>query len=125
LNWEVVEANNGANTKSKPGASVGYNKIGLNVAACKLLGDYEQYKHVELLIAPDKPSVVGVRFLVESTEKSISIKRKVIDGKIVGGVEISAKYYVEKLFGIIGTQKKTTNYPVTKDADNILVIHTK
>ena len=106
-------------------ASIGNQRISFNVAACNLLDNYEQYEHAELLSDKTRIDIVGVRFLTQSTEKSIVIKRKHQKGKIVGGMDISSKYYAEKLFGMIGTQKKTTNYAVTKESENILVIHTK
>lgn len=124
--WSVVKVDRGRKNRSAPSASVGYGRIGLNVAACNLIEDFEKYSFVELLKDPEKPSLYGVRFLESATEESVSIKRKIADGKIVGGIEISSKGHIEQIFGILGTQKKTTVYPVTKDEnDNILIIHIK
>ena len=80
---------------------------------------------MEFLIAEDQKSIIGLRFLTESTESSVSIKRKTANGKIVGGLEIASKDLVQRFFGITGTQKKTTAFPVTKDCENILVVHIK
>lgn len=123
--WNVVEPEKGKRNRMQPSASVGFGRISLSVSACNLLGTYEQYKCVELLTDPEKPSVVGIRFLRESTENSIQIKRRTANGKVIGGMDIVGKSYMEKLFGIAGTQNKATKYPVTKDSENILVIHTR
>lgn len=125
--WSVVEVDRSKKNRALPSASVGYGRLGLNVAACNLLGNFSQYKYAELLTDATRPSIVGVRFLVEATERSVLLKRKEIKGKVVGGLEIQAKNHMEKLFGLAGTQKKTTSYPATKDPDsnNILIISVK
>jgi len=123
--WEIVDVDREKSIRSRPVASVGYQRLSLNVSACNLLGDYEKYKYVELLRDPTRANIIGVRFLIDSTEKSIVIKRKTSGGKIVGGIDISSKHHIEKLFGNVGIQRKTTNYSVTKESENILVVHTK
>lgn len=123
--WNIVEPEKGKRNRTHPSAGVGFGRISLSVSACNLLENYEQYKYVELLTDPEKPSVVGIRFLEESTEKSIPIKRRISNNKVIGGMDIAGKYYMEKLFGMVGIQNKTTKYSVTKDSENILIIHTR
>ena len=122
--WTVVEPERGKKNRALPSASVGFGRISLNVSACNLMEDYEKYKYAELLIDREKPSAVGIRFLKEATGKSIPVKRKTIKGKVTGGLDIAGKYYMQALFGIAGTQNKTTRYPVTKEAENFLIIDT-
>ncbi|MDE6108431.1 MAG: hypothetical protein K2F83_07185 [Oscillospiraceae bacterium] len=124
MSWNVVEVEKGKKNRALPSASIGFGRISLNVSACNLMENFEQYKYVELLTDPEKPSAIGMRFLKEATGKSIPAKRKTVNGKITGGLEISGKYYMQKLFGIAGTQKRTTRYSVTKETENILVINT-
>lgn len=121
--WNIVELEKDQTNRARPTASVGYGRISLNVSACKLIEDYEQYKHVELLTDPEK-SAIGMRFSKEATGKSIPIKRKIVKGKLTGGLDITGKYYMQKLFGTIGTQKKTTRYSVVKESETLLVINT-
>lgn len=123
--WNIVKVERNGKSRGMPSASVGHGRIGINVSACNLLDDYEKYNCVELLTDPDRPYIVGICFLEESTKTSVQIKRKKIDGKVVGGIDIASKSHVEKLFGVAGTQSKTTNYSITKEEDNILVIHIK
>ena len=125
--WSVVKIDSGKKCLGIPSASVGFGRLSLNVAACELIQNYESYQYAELLQDPSRPSTVGVRLLEESTEDSIKIKRKIMKGKVTGGIDIPSKNHMEKLFGITGTQNKTTHFSVKKEKDekNILVIYTK
>ena len=125
--WNVVTIENSANCRSKPYASVGFSRISLNVAACSLLDDPDQYKYAEFLTDQERKSVVGIRFLKDATGGSIVLKRKNINGKVVGGIDISSKAHVEKLFGVKGTQKQVTRYDVIQDENNpeILIVIVK
>ncbi|MFR1435743.1 MAG: hypothetical protein ACLSS9_11010 [Acutalibacteraceae bacterium] len=113
--WEVVKVTQESKCSAVPCASIGYGRLALNVAACELLENYEDYKFVELLTDPSRPSTYGVRFLKINTENSIAIRRnRTKNGKLIGGLEIPSKHHMEKMFGIIGTQNKTTRFNVIK-----------
>lgn len=125
MGWEIIEIEIGGKNKASPSVSVGYGRMCFNISACNLLGQYEQYNYVQLLADPTRISEIGVQFFEEAEEKSIPIKRKKSGGKFVGGLEISSKVYMEKIFGITGTQKKTTTYPVKKESKDTLVVMIK
>ncbi len=124
--WKKVEVENRAKVRNVPSASIGYGRIGLNVAACELIDNYEKYKFAEIFSDSEQSSAFGIQFLEESTPNSIVIKRKQANGKPVGGIELSSKAHLEKMFGVlgIGTQKKTTRYSVKRDKslENFLVL---
>ena len=108
-----------------PRATVGYERISLNVAACNLFPKFEDFKFAELLRDKSKrPTEYGIKFLLENTQDSIALKRKVVKGKIVGGIEISSMEHVGKLFGEEGRNKFSTHYSVTLDKteQNIVVL---
>ena len=114
--WEVVKVDNSKMVKGSPRATVGYGRISLNVAACNLLHNIENYKFAELLMDKSKrPTEYGIKFLLVNTQDSIAIKRKVVKGKIVGGIEIPSMEHVGKLFGEEGRNKFSTHYSVTLD----------
>ena len=114
--WEVVKVDDSVVVRGSPRATVGYGRISLNVSACNLLPDSVNYKFAELLMDKSKrPTEYGIRFLKENTQDSLVIKRKVIKGKTVGGVEISSMEHLGKLFGEEGRNKFSTHYSVTVD----------
>lgn len=125
MEWNVVQLERTKSSRSAPSVTVGNNRIELSAAACLLIDNYEKYGFVEFLTNPNQNSIVGVRLLENATVSSIPAKRKTVDGKPVNGLVIASKPMAQKLFGIRGTQKGTTKYPVTKDSDDILVIHIK
>lgn len=114
--WEVVKVDDSKVVRGIPRATVGYGRISLNVAACNLLHNFESYKFAELLMDKSKrPTEYGIKFLVANTQDSIAIKRKVIKGKVVGGIEVASMEHVGKLFGEEGRNKFSTHYSVTLD----------
>lgn len=123
MNWETVKIEN-KNCRSIPYATVGFGRVALNVAACELLGDYGQYNFVEFLKARDNgKTCIGIKFLKEHTPNSIAIgRRRMKDGKLIGGMDISNKGVVESLFGVLATANKSTRYEVKKYEENILGI---
>lgn len=127
MTWEVVKIDNSKICRGKPTASVGRNKITLNVAACDLIDNYDSYKYVEFLTNPFDSTKIGIRFLMEPSSDSVVIKRKQAKGKTVGGIDVSSKYHMEKLFGNKGTHDGTTHYDIVKDqdVDNILIVIAK
>lgn len=117
MSWEVVKIPASSRGRSTPYASVGFGKLSLNVAACELIEDYEKYTHVQLLKnRVNNRLCIGVRFLDESVQDSLKICRKKMNGKIVGGIEISNGKVLENLFGLQATAKKTTRFEVKQDA---------
>ncbi len=114
--WEVVKVDDSKVVRGIPRATVGYGRISLNVAACNLIENFENYKFAELLVDKSKrPTEYGVRFLKENTQDSISIKRKEVKGKIVGGVDIASVEHLGKLFGEEGKSRFSTHYSVSVD----------
>ena len=120
--WETVKIENVNKGRTMPYASVGFGRISLSAAACELLGDYNQYKYAEFLKARENGKLcIGIKFLKEATPNSILIKRrKMSDGKLVAGMDISNKRVIEDLFGITGTASIATRFDVKKYEDNIL-----
>lgn len=125
--WEVVKIDNSKICRGKPTASVGRNKITLNVAACDLIDNYESYKYVEFLKDTSDSTKIGIRFLMEPSADSVVIKRRQANGKTVGGIDVSSKCHMEKLFGNKGTHDGTTHYDIVKDqdADDTLIVIVK
>lgn len=124
MNWETVKIENRNKGRTAPSASIGFGRIALNIAACELLKDCEQYKYVEFLKARESGKLcIGLKFLKEPTSNSIVIRRREAkDGTLIGGMEIYGKSAMEKLFGIAGIAKKTTRFEVKKYEENILGI---
>lgn len=126
--WQTVIVDPKKTVRGTPAASIGYGRISLNVAACNLIDNYTQYKHVELQEDPERPGLVGIRFLKEATSLSISIKYKMVKNpktreyQQVGGLEISSKEHMNQLLGGIGTGRKTTKFKVEKEQPDFLVI---
>ncbi|MDE7163516.1 MAG: hypothetical protein K2O44_05510 [Clostridia bacterium] len=128
MEWSVVKITSDKRGRNTPFASIGFGKIALSAAACELIANYEQYPYVELLRGKKNNKLcIGVRFLTNTTQDSIKVKRKVVDGKTITGLTIENKSIIEELFGITGTARKTTRYNVEKDniADNILIIYSE
>ena len=129
MEWSTVKIENDAKGRNSPYASIGFGKISLSAAACKLISDYEQYKYVELLQGErNNTPCVGIRFLRQRSENSLPVKRrtqKTSKGKTVDGADIANKATLEKLFGPAASAKKSERYNVTKDedSDNILIIY--
>ena len=122
--WSVVTIENNAKCRSKPYASVGFARVSLNVAACALLNDSDKYNYAEFLRDEAQKSKVGIHFLTEASENAVVLKRRISKGKAIGGIDISSKAHVEKLFGVKGTQKQVTRYDVVRDENDptILII---
>ena len=132
MSWQTVRVDTKKVVRGTPSASVGHGRILLNVSACNLIDNYEQYKCVELQTNPEMPGAVGIVFLREETKDSIVAKRRTIkdektkQSKPVGGLEIASKAHMEKIFGeTIGTSNHTTKYSVEKTGPNFLVITPK
>lgn len=125
MNWETVKIYGEQKGRNTPYASIGRGKISLSAAACELIQDHEKYNYVKLLKATqNKKTLIGVQFYTEYVSDSIKIKRKVIDGKRITGMNIENKGVIGDLFGNDGFQKGTTRYSVRLDDDDktILVI---
>ena len=122
--WEVVKIESSSRVNGKPVASVGFGRISLNSSACELLDDHKQYNYVQLLKARNAGKLsVGIKFLKESMQNSITIKRrKTKDGKVVGGIDITNKGAIEGLFGIAGSANKVSHFDVKKHSDDTLEI---
>ncbi|MCR5332417.1 MAG: hypothetical protein K6E11_00090 [Bacilli bacterium] len=126
--WETVKIKNERKGRTMPYASVGFGRLSLSCAACDLIDDFDTYAYVELLKAVvNNETLIGVRFLKEDakTTNSLPIKRrKLKDGSVVGGIDISNKGTMAELFGLAGTQNKATRYGVKRDPDeeNVLII---
>lgn len=126
MEWTTVKITSDKRGRNTPYASIGFGKIALSAAACELIDNYERYSYVELLRGKRNNKLcIGVRFIENTTQDSIKIKRRISDGKTIAGLTIENKGIVEELFGITGTARKTTRYNVEKDndEDNILIIY--
>ena len=124
--WEVVKIPTSSKGRTSPYASVGFGRLSLSAAACELVDNYEEYTHVQLLKNRiNNRLCIGVLFLKEVSSDSIKISRKkMANGKFVGGIEISNSKVLESLFGLAATAKKATRYEVKKDDayNNFVVI---
>lgn len=128
MKWETVKIRNDQKGRTMPYASVGFGRLSLSTAACELIDNFESYACVELLKATvNVQTLVGIKFLKEEerTEDSLPIKRRKVNDKIVGGIDIMNKGTMQALFGVIGTQNKATRLCVKKDPDesNILIVY--
>ena len=124
--WEVVKIPTSSKGRTSPYASVGFGRLSLSAAACELVDNYEEYTYVQLLKNRiNNRLCIGVLFLKEASSDSIKISRKkMANGKFVGGIDISNSKVLESLFGLAATAKKATRYEVKKDDayDNFAVI---
>ena len=115
--WEIVKIPTSSRSRTSPYASVGFGKLSLSAAACELIDNYEEYNYVQL--RKDRVNnrlCIGVEFLEEASPNSIKISRKKMkNGKYVGGIDISNSKVLESLFGLAATAKKVTRYDVKKD----------
>lgn len=128
MKWETVKIKNDQRGRTMPYASVGFGRLSLSTAACELIDNFESFSWVELLKATvNVQTLVGVKFLKEEerTEDSLPIKRRMVNGKIVGGIDIMNKGTMQDLFGEVGVQNKATRMCVKKDPDenNILIVY--
>ena len=125
--WEVVKIPTSTKGRTSPYASVGFGRLSLSAAACELIDNYEEYTHVQLLKNRiNNRLCIGVLFLKEASSDSIKISRKkMTNGKFVGGIDISNSKVLESLFGLAATKKKATRYEVKKDDtyNNFVVIY--
>lgn len=122
MEWKVfkVEQTSG---NTIPFVSIGRGQLDFNAEACRLLNDNGQYTYAQFLTAQEKGrAVVGVKFLTDYEDDSIVIRRKVINGKQVGGMTIRNKGAVEKLFGKDGANKGMVRHKVELVSENILKI---
>ena len=126
MSWEVVKIPTSSRGRTSPFASVGFGRLSLSAAACELIDNYEEYTYVQLLKnRVNNRLCIGVRFLKEASPDSIKISRKKVkNGKYVGGIEISNSKVLESIFGLAATAKKATRYDVKKDESykNFVVI---
>jgi len=126
MGWEVVKIPTSSRGRTVPYASVGFGRLTLSAAACELIDNYESFKYVQLLRnRVNNRLCIGVRFLYESASDSLKISRKKMsNGKLVAGIEISNRKVLENLFGLAATAKKATRYDVKKDDtyENFLII---
>jgi hypothetical protein len=124
--WEVVKIPTSSRGRTSPYASVGFGKLSLSAAACELIDNYEGFTYVQLLKnRVNNRLCIGVLFLKEASLDSIKISRKkMANGKLVGGIEVANSRVLESLFGLAATAKKTTRYDVKKDDayPNFLVV---
>ena len=126
MSWEVVKIPTNSKGRTTPYASVGFGRLSLSAAACELIENYDEFTHVQLLKnRVNNRLCIGVQFLKTATPDSIKITRKKMsNGKLVGGADISNSKVLESLFGLAATAKKTTRYDVKLDDsfENFLVV---
>ena len=125
--WEIVKIPTNSKGRNSPYASGGFGRLSLSAGACELIDNYEEYTYVQLLKNRiNNRLCIGVLFIKDSTTDSIKIcRKKMANGKYVGGIDISNSKVLESLFGLAATAKKVTRYDVKKDDSykNFLVIY--
>ena len=127
MNWETIKIDSSRQGRNTAYASIGFGRIVLNSAACGLVENFTEYKYVQILKArKDGKLCVGIRLLKDYKENSIKIGKRKVKGVVVeNSLSIDNKSLMEDLFGLQGTQNKSTRYPIVLDDDekNILVIY--
>ena len=127
MNWETIKIDSSRQGRNTAYASIGFGRIVLNSAACGLVENFTEYKYVQIFKArKDGKLCVGIRLLKDYKENSIKIGKRKVKGVVVeNSLSIDNKSLMEDLFGIQGTQNKSTRYPIVLDDDekNILVIY--
>lgn len=124
MDWKIIKV---SNTKSKDDAcaSIGFGRITMSSAACKLISNLNDYKYVVLMKAYDNKKLkVGIKLLKQKEENAIKISKRKNKGEIVeNSMTIDNKTAIHEIFGIQGTQNKVTKYPVElSDEDSTLLI---
>ena len=127
MNWETIKIDSSRQGRNTAYASIGFGRIVLNSAACGLVENFTEYKYVQILKArKDGKLCVGIRLLKDYKENSIKIGKRKVKGVVVeNSLSIDNKSLMGDLFGIQGTQNKSSRYPIVLDDDekNILVIY--
>ncbi len=122
MEWQIVKIKQ-TDGRSSAFVSIGRGQLDFNAEACKLVKDTGNFKFAQLLTAQENgKAVVAVKFLEESEENCIAIKRKKVDGKTVQGMTVRNKGTIEKIFGKKGVNEGMNRYPVLLVEKNILKI---
>ena len=122
MEWQVVKIKQ-ADGRSSAFVSIGRGQLDFSAEACKLVEDTGNFKFAQLLTAQQNGKVIiAVKFLEESDENCIRIKRKRVDGKVIQGMTVRNKGTIEKIFGKNGVKQGMTRYPVALVEKNILKI---
>ena len=122
MEWSIVKISQ-TSGKNVPFVSIGRGQLEFNAAACELLGDNGQYKFAQFLKGKEKGTpIIAVKFLEESENDTISIKRKMQNGKIVKGMTVVNKGVITELFGKNGNNDGMVRYKVELIENNILKI---
>lgn len=124
MQWQIIKI---GNTKGKDDvyASIGFGRITISSAACKLIDNLNEYKYVILMKAVDNKKLkVGVKLIKQKEDNAIKIGKRKSKGEIVeNSMIIDNKVAIKEIFGIQGTQNKATNYPVElSDTDPTFLI---
>ena len=125
MDWDIVCVSNIAKIRNVPFASIGFGRLSLNAAACRLVKEIHQYPYIEMLQSTAQGQhFVGIRFLKEKTENTIKVVHRENEKKYKSSVTINCKSVLEELFNTQAIQNKITRYMVQKDpdADNILMM---
>lgn len=124
--WTEIRISENELGRDDPAVSIGHKRISFNVATCKLIDqEHESYKYVQFYRDSKNPKLIGVRFWkYYANDNCVELKRKEIDGKTVGGLDVVNAYLMKTVFGDIAMAEKTTKYRVKKDSSDpyILVI---
>ena len=109
----------------RPQAGVKLGRLELNAAAFALIDQAEDCSYAEFFLDPEQPTLIQIRFTAEESPDAVPINRRMLDGRMLGGVDIRSHLYTEALFGAAAKGKSFTHYPVYKDesADRTLVIN--
>ena len=115
--WETVKIDKFAKCilRSKPKASIGYNRIYLNESACALIKKENSELKFAKLLKDEERNIIGIKFQEKEDEDTIKVKER------YKGVQITSKENMEAAFGEEGIQKITTEYEV-KEEKGILIL---
>lgn len=114
MKWETIKISNNNKGKENAYASIGFGRITMSSASCRLIERLNDYEYVMLMKATDNKKLkVGVKLLKQKEENTIRIGKRKNKGEIVeNSLIIDNKNVMKEIFGIQGTQNKVTNYSV-------------
>ena len=122
--WITVKINEEELGRSIPSVSVGHKRLSINKAACELMDvDREQYKYVQFMEDDKNPNLVGIRFWNKNANPDcVPLKKKIVDGAPVGGIDVANANLMKRVFGNISDSPTITKYRVKRDEDDAHVL---
>ena len=122
--WVTIKIKEEELGRSIPYVSVGHKRLSLNKAACELMDvDREQYKYVQFMEDDKNPNLIGIKFYNKNAHPDcVPLKKKVVEGTPVGGIDVANANLMKKIFGSISASNTVVKYRVKRDENDARVL---